>query len=414
MPTYTRPAGVDSAAIIWYDSDAGAIVTENNIVGQTFSPVTLADSSIQTLDLSSGNYFDGGELSQDTTLVFSNVPTNKRWTYTADLGVGNGPRDVNSFDLANQGTITGDNFPGIYYQSSSALLFDSNGRNVFALDHSDNILKIGLGSPFDLSSADSNIAFQSLNIADSAGADTRHIEITPDASRVYAMGNQNDRIYQWTMSTPGDLTTVGSASSFLVSSQLTADIGWCFNNDGSRMWVMGYNSPGIYEYNLSTPWDVTTASYSNNNYNYTTASPSPSGGAVVSQGDIAVSADNSTMYFAIGSATAYRGIHEIYLNNGSLGGATYSNISYGFAQNNYGPRGINIHKPTGRMYISSFTDPLVSYATYVGSGKKHSLRLPTSVKNSTKLSVGGKRKTLEFITTDGGTNIKIISDNDAE
>jgi len=49
MAIYTRPAGLDSSAVMWYDSDTGQIVNENNIIGEPVSinSLSLMDSSVQ-------------------------------------------------------------------------------------------------------------------------------------------------------------------------------------------------------------------------------------------------------------------------------------------------------------------------------------------------------------------------------
>lgn len=375
----------------------------------SFAPVSLTDSAIHTLDLGTYNYFDGGTATSDRTLIFSNVPTEARWTYTADLGVNDKSVSVSGFNVKELGPIGGDGFIGPNFDVQTGLEFDSSGKNLFTMDQYAQFVKIGLGVPFDITSADSAIAYQTLNVSATTGLDDRHVIITPDASRIYVMGADNNSIYQWTMSTPGDLSTVGAAQSFSHSSQLTAPIGWCFNNGGSKMFIMGYNSPGIYQYDLSTPWDITTASYTGYVYNYTTATTNISGGSVVSQGDIEVSRDNKKLYFCVASGSrVYYGIHEIPLSGGGLSGVVYSEVKYSIQD----IRAININQNTGRLYMTDINN--LRHVTDVSSGKKYNLKLPSGVNNSYKLSEPNKRKTLEFVTTDGGTNVKIISDVDTD
>jgi hypothetical protein len=53
--------------------------------GDGFEGVRLSGTT-QTMDLSQGNYFIGGTLDEDTTLAFSNVPTDAEWSYSAIAG----------------------------------------------------------------------------------------------------------------------------------------------------------------------------------------------------------------------------------------------------------------------------------------------------------------------------------------
>ena len=80
------------------------------------------------------------------------------------------------------------------------------------------------------------------------------------------MGNTNAKIFQYTFSTAWDLSTgTYSSKSILISSQVSTGTGLCFSSDGSKMYVIDDGTAllnTIYQYDLSTPWDVSTASYS--------------------------------------------------------------------------------------------------------------------------------------------------------
>jgi hypothetical protein len=58
-----------------------------------------------------------------------------------------------------------------------------------------------------------------------------------------------------------DLSTASYSQRFSVASQENSPVGLFFKPDGLKMYVTGYSSDGVYEYNLSTAWDITTASY---------------------------------------------------------------------------------------------------------------------------------------------------------
>ena len=73
-----------------------------------------------------------------------------------------------------------------------------------------------------------------------------------------------DSVYQYSLSTAFDLSTVSYDSvSFSVASQDTAPVGITFSPDGTQMYMMGLVNSKIFQYSLSIAFDLSTASYSN-------------------------------------------------------------------------------------------------------------------------------------------------------
>ena len=59
----------------------------------------------------------------------------------------------------------------------------------------------------------------------------------------------------------GDAATPLYVQSFDVSDQATRPRGITFNNDGSKMYIVGQDSDKVHEYNLSTNFNISTASF---------------------------------------------------------------------------------------------------------------------------------------------------------
>jgi sugar lactone lactonase YvrE len=79
---------------------------------------------------------------------------------------------------------------------------------------------------------------------------------------MYVTGNVSDVVHQYTLSSGFDLSTVSYDSvSFDVGSQESSPQGLIFNTDGTRMFVVGSSSDTVYQYTLTTGFDVSTASY---------------------------------------------------------------------------------------------------------------------------------------------------------
>ena len=78
------------------------------------------------------------------------------------------------------------------------------------------------------------------------------IAFNNDGSKMYMMGDAGDSVHQYTLSTPFDLSTASYDSvSFDVSGQDTNPFGIAFNNDGSKMYMMGAAGDSVHQYTLN-------------------------------------------------------------------------------------------------------------------------------------------------------------------
>ena len=79
-----------------------------------------------------------------------------------------------------------------------------------------------------------------------------------------------------------------------------------FSDDGSRVWVVDSDGDTLYQLDLSTPWDITTKTYSGQNV-ITTAYATNSGGIFVSESAnkafIVANSNDMVRTFNFGAAT---------------------------------------------------------------------------------------------------------------
>ncbi|MDA7752017.1 autotransporter domain-containing protein [Candidatus Pelagibacter sp.] len=116
-----------------------------------------------------------------------------------------------------------------------------------------------------VSSAQAAATFDNIN-GDGTGFDVSDQEDTPqgltfnnDGTKMFVIGNDNDEINVYTLSTGFDLTsTVSHVDAFDVSTQETAAEDLAFNNDGTKMFVIGTQHDEINEYTLSVGFDLTS------------------------------------------------------------------------------------------------------------------------------------------------------------
>lgn len=142
----------------------------------------------------------------------------------------------------------------------SDLFFKSDGTKMYVIGSTgDDVNEYVLSTPWDVSTASFTTNF-SISAQETA---PNTLFFKPDGTKMYVLGQTNDTIYQYSLSTAWDISTTSYDSiSFSVASQETTPRGLFFKPDGSKMYVVGSTGDDINEYNLSTLWNITSASFS--------------------------------------------------------------------------------------------------------------------------------------------------------
>ncbi len=117
--------------------------------------------------------------------------------------------------------------------------------------------------PYDVA----NATYNGINLS-VAAQDTvpKGMAFNNDGSKVYMIGASNDRIFEYDCSTDFDLDTcIYSTRNLLVSGQDASPEDMAFNNDGSKVYMIGISTDRIFEYDCSTNYKIDTCSYSTRN-----------------------------------------------------------------------------------------------------------------------------------------------------
>jgi len=154
---------------------------------------------------------------------------------------------VDSFSVATQ-----ENNP-------TGVTFNNDGTKMFVSGNTGNdVGEYSLTTAFDVSTATFVGRFEVVN-QDNNPSD---VAFNNDGTKMFVTGFTGDNVYEYTLSTGFDLTsTVSFVDSFDVSGQETEPGGLTFNNDGTKMFMVGENSKKVNEYTLTTPFDVSSASF---------------------------------------------------------------------------------------------------------------------------------------------------------
>ena len=210
-----------------------------------------------------------------------------------------GTDTVVEYDLSTAFDISTASYNSVSFSLSSTatvsqgLAFNDVGTKMYVVGNStDKIFEYNLSTAFDLSTA----SYNSVNLSVSS-QDTNPfgIRFKPDGTSLYMVGGTNDTVFQYTLTTAFDLSTASYASkSFSVSSQETTPEGIAFNSIGTKMYVVGGAGDDINQYSLSTAYDVSTASFDSLTFSVSAQDTAPR--------DITFNADGTKIYVVGGVA----------------------------------------------------------------------------------------------------------------
>jgi sugar lactone lactonase YvrE len=120
------------------------------------------------------------------------------------------------------------------------------------------IWEYSLGTPWDISTA-SPSGYKDLSDNVVRGHD---FDFKPDGTRIFIDDRIIGAVFQYDLEIPWDIESIGNPDHVLdISSRQVAVRGTQLSPEGDRMFLMDTGAERIYEYNLSRPYDLSSASY---------------------------------------------------------------------------------------------------------------------------------------------------------
>lgn len=281
-----------------------------------------------------------------------------------------------SYDSVSFSIATEDTVPyGLIFKPDGTKMYMSGGS-------SDSIHQYSLSTAWDLSTA----SYDSVSFS-TATQDTQPYDFAfnSDGTKVYLVAGQYKAVYQYSLSTAYDLSTISYDNvSFNVLSQASNPYALVFKPDGTKMFILGGTSDSVYSYSLSTAFDISTASYNNVSFNISAQEPTPYG--------LALNDDGSKMYLVgAGNDTIYQYSTVGYTQTLDL------STGHTFSFTPSGATTVLFSNPPASGVATGFTVEVVgdgSAITWPSSVKWHLGTAPTAT---------ASKEVYTFITTDGGT-----------
>lgn len=240
----------------------------------TFNKSMLANE-IRTINLSAAQVTPSVSVTKEVAQIGE---SNSNWNvdvdnaaYDLDTGmlIENDQIKVDSAEVLNTYYNTVQFYTGNEATSSPQhFTMSQDGLHFYILDNAgatDTVYEYVLTTAFDFSTASYTGNTLVVSAQDTV---TTVLFISNDGTKLYTWGSIGGNIYQYTLSTSFDLSTASFDTSFDTSSQLSSSaICMFFKPDGTGFYIVDFSPCEVYQYSMSTAWDLSTASYDSKTLN---------------------------------------------------------------------------------------------------------------------------------------------------
>jgi len=229
------------------------------------------------------------------------------------------------------------------------IAFNADGTKIFVVDASgDDVNEYSLSTAYNVSTG-SFVRNFSLASQDSNPQD---IAFNTNGTKMFVVGYTGQDVNEYTLSTGFDISTASYSQNFSVASQDTGPAGLAFNTDGTKMFISGITNDNVYEYTLSTGFDVSTASFVDS-FSFSAQVTDPRGIEFNSDGTILYLVDRST-----------DSVYQYNLTVGfDISTASYSGASFSVASQDTNPHCAIFNGTGSKMYVTGRgTDIIYQYS----------------------------------------------------
>jgi hypothetical protein len=328
------------------------------------------------------------EIGGSTKVTIGDAPASGSKVVSYDLSVAT--YDNKSFSVSGQET------------APVGVNLSLDGTKMFVLGFTgDDINLYNLSTAFDLSTAASTSTAFPIGSQDNT---PWAFDFKTDGTSIYMVGGQYNTVFQYNCTSAFDIGTASYANkSFNVSTQASSARGLTFKPDGTKMYVLDNGGDDIYQYSLSTAWDVSTASYDSVSFDVTPEAASPYG--------ITFNADGTELFL---SAYTTGAVYRYTLTTAyDISTASYSSIFFDISSETTAPTDVFFADSGQKMYINSYSDDTIyQYST----GSAYTITWDADIQwagGTAPNSPAANEKDIYTITTDdGGTTYVGVQSGD--
>lgn len=270
MRSKPQPFVMKFGGVVWKKEDNTTLKTiyaqsyANSLAEPILTDVTFTQPVLSGVNRSSNEY-NGSQDSNATDITFKTDGTKLyvlgdtsdavfQYTLTTAWNMSTASYDKVSFSVRNQ------------CANPSGLFFKSDGTKLYVVDDfTQKVYQYTLNTAWDISTAFYDSKFFSVGAQDS---DPSGIFFKSDGLEMYVSGDNNDRINQYTLSVAWDISSASFTGFISVGTEDSSVNGLFFKSDGLTMYIVGDTNNKVFQYTLSVAWDITTATYASKSLDF--------------------------------------------------------------------------------------------------------------------------------------------------
>jgi hypothetical protein len=248
--------------------DFGEVTTEDGIYKNSIIIPSMDWYAGNILSVT-GEYFGVEKTIEKEFEVFKNQGGGSSGSYGSGGSglkmfiVGNNGDDINEYTLSIAWDVSSASFVDSFSVASeesspSDIAFSKSGEKMFIVGNDgDEVNEYTLSTAWDVSSA----SFVDALDVSNEDITPSGIAFSKSGMKMFIVGANEDSVFEYTLSTAWDVSSASFVDSFSVTSEDTAPRGIAFSKSGEKMFIVGNQGDDINEYTLSIAWDVSSASF---------------------------------------------------------------------------------------------------------------------------------------------------------
>ena len=224
----------------------------------------------------------------------------------------------------------------------TGLFFKPDGTLLFVVGRDKNkVFSYSLTTAWDVSTA--SYTGDSFSVSSQTSV-ASGMHFKPDGTKLYITGENTNSVSEYSLSTAWDITTASFSSGTGVTSEESGVLGVTFKPDGTKFYTVGWRNDYVHVYSMTTAWDISTYSYSGDEFSLLSQVGSPTDIAFNSDGTIMYAVGESN-YFAVWDlSTAYDVTTATFNSRFSVTSST---------------RGMNFKSDYSKLYLVEFANDTV-------------------------------------------------------
>jgi glutamine cyclotransferase len=333
--------------------------------------------------LASSGIENGFDVSRDGRYVYVSV-TGTRTTAIIFQYECSTPWDLSTITYSGKSLVVGD-----WDLNCNGLAISNDGTRLWFTGRAGaTVWSCTLSTPYDLATATVDVKRVYIGTQDLS---SEGFVFGDSGTKMYVLGNTSRIVYQYTLSTAWDVSTATySTKSFSVNTQDTNAQGIFFKSDGLTFYMVGATTDTVYQYTLSTAWDIATASYASKSKAVGTEEINPS--------DVFFKPDGLKMY-VIGQTGD--DVNEYDLSTAwDVSTASFLRVSAAVGES--APTGLWFKDDGTKMYVTGQTNDAVREFTLSTAWNV------STISFSKSLAVGFEATPTGITFKDNGTEIYIL------